>query len=110
MMSIGVEPGDLSHHVSGRPFAYVVSIGPSGPKVVAHLPEVKGSEVRIAGIGRGTSRNVVTDPCVTLVWPPSDESTDGYGGYSLIADGTAAVDGADLVIVVTGAILHRPAG
>lgn len=112
-MSIRVTPVDLSEHLAGRPFAYVVSAGESGPKVVAQVCRVTGSQVRVADVGRGTAANIERDPHVTLVWPPVDSPSHDLDRYSLIADGVASVDDddgrSDLVIEVSGAILHRPA-
>lgn len=61
--------------------------------------------------GRGSVRNVEANDRVTLVWHPPSEP-----GFSLIVDGVAGVvdgsDGAegrpDLLVVPTGAVLHRP--
>ena len=44
-------------------------------------------------------------PVVTLCYPPTEPD-----GYSLIVDGTAAVDGESTVrFSPSGAVLHRPA-
>ena len=56
-------------------------------------------------VGRGTARNAAARSAISLCYPPVDD-----GGYSLIIDGTAAVDGeATVRLAPTGAVLHRPA-
>ena len=113
-MSIRVTPAALPEHLAGRPFAYVVSVGENGPKVVAQVCQVADGRVSVADVGRGTAANVERDPRVTVVWPPVDVPVNDLDRYSLIADGVARAepgdDGhVDLVIEVSGAILHRPA-
>ena len=107
-MSIRVLADDLASHIGNRPFAYLVSTGENGPKVVAQRVTLRGSRAHAPAVGRGTLANVVRDPRVTLVWPPA--TGDGeHDAYTLIADGVASVDGSDVVVEVSGAILHRPA-
>jgi hypothetical protein len=56
-------------------------------------------------VGRGTARNAAARSSISLCYPPTDE-----GGYSLIVDGQASVDGEAMVqFTPTGAVLHRPA-
>ncbi len=54
--------------------------------------------------GRGSCANVAAHPSVTLLYPPLDQP-----GMSLIVDGTAAVNGTDVVVRPASAILHKPA-
>ena len=67
-------------------------------------PDVVDDAVVVDRVGRHTQANVVTNPVVTLAFPPADAS-----GFSLLVDGTATVDGSTVTIAPTKAILHRPA-
>lgn len=69
---------------------------------------ISGAEVN-CGVGRRTARNGLERPLVSLLWPPAKD-----GGYSLIADGAITIVGtpgedAVATIVVSNAVLHRPA-
>ena len=62
----------------------------------------------VAGVGRRTAENIAERPLVSLLWPPAER-----GGYSLIVDATASLEGAGEAqrarFVPTHGILHRPA-
>ena len=53
-------------------------------------------------VGRSTRANATDHPEVTLLWPPVDDQE-----YSLIVDGTAALEDDVIRVTPTGAILHR---
>ena len=55
-------------------------------------------------VGRRTRANLVAQPEVALVWPPTS-----IAEYSLIVDGRAAVDEDRVWIAPSRAVLHRPA-
>jgi hypothetical protein len=55
-------------------------------------------------VGRHTQANAAARPEVTLVFPPRE-----VGGYTLLVDGTADVDGSTVTVAPVKAILHRPA-
>ena len=109
-MSIAVEPAGLAavaaRHGSA---AYVLTVGDStAPRVVHVAVSVAGDGVIRAVVGTGTAANAAVRPNVAVLWPPADD------GYSLIADGTATVEGepgpdARVTITVTSAVRHRPA-
>lgn len=104
-MSMRVELGELTARLAEYGFAYLVTVGESGrAHVLAVSPEVTGSGLLVAGIGKHSVANASVHPDVTLVWPPTVE-----GGYSLIVDGTAIVGDGELRIEPVKAILHRPA-
>jgi hypothetical protein len=74
------------------------------PHVVAVTPVWDGDQM-VMSVGRGTARNAAERSAISLCYPPVVD-----GGYSLIVDGTAAVDGESTVrFVPSGAVLHRPA-
>ena len=60
--------------------------------------------ILVDGVGRHTQANAAAHPDVTLVFPPRER-----GGYTLLVDGTATVDGSTVTIAPVTAILHRPA-
>ena len=84
--------------------AYLVSVNGDGrPHVVSAAVEWHDDRI-VAGAGRRTAANVGERPAVTLLWPPYEE-----GGFSLLVDGVASLDGEQLRIAPEGAILHRTA-
>ena len=104
-MSISVPLEELADEVSKRGPGYLLTTAEGSRPHVVHLQfAVDGSELR-ADVGRSAVRNIGMQPAVTLLWPPDED-----GGYSLIVDGTAMVEGeATAVVAATGAVLHRPA-
>lgn len=62
----------------------------------------------VAGVGRRSAANASLRPRVSLLWPPAEA-----GGYSLIVDGDARVEGsgdaARVWITPLRGVLHRPA-
>lgn len=104
-MSIAVPLGELAERVAERGPGYLLTTTTDSRPHVMHLRfAVEGAELRV-DIGRSAARNIAAQPSVTLLWPPEE-----HGGYSLIVDATAVVDGeSGAVITATGAVLHRPA-
>ncbi len=108
-MSIPVQPADL--HAALRDFAsgYLLTTAASSdsPQVkVVTVDPVAGTDgtLRIGGPGRGTLRNLELNGVVTVVFPPAERH-----GFTLLVDGNASVDGEDVVVTATAAVLHRPA-
>jgi len=104
-VSIGVAIEDLAGEVARRGPGYLLTTNVESRPHVMHLRfSVDGATLR-ATIGRSAGRNIGRQPAVTLLWPPQEP-----GGYSLIVDGTASLDGESAVLVTaTSAVLHRPA-
>lgn len=104
-MSIPVAPADLQQALADFDSGYLLTTASSRVKVVTVDPEadVEG-RLRIAGPGRGTLANLAQNPDTTVVFPPRERH-----GYTLLVDGTAQVDGEDVVVTATAAVLHRPA-
>jgi len=48
------------------------------------------------------------NPHVTLVWTPTTNEVE-FHDYSIVADGSASIQGEDIEIAVTNAVFHRPA-
>jgi len=104
-MSIPVEIDHLSQTLADFAAGYLVTSDQGRVKVVSAEPVLADGAFRVAAPGRGSLANVGVNPEVTLVWPPLEAP-----GFSLIVDGTAAVDGHDVVITPTGGVLHKPVG
>lgn len=104
-MSEKVELGQLGNRLQDFDVAYLVTVGDDGRvHVLSVWPELGAAGLVVDGCGRHSQENATTHPDVTLVWPPAQS-----GGYSLIVDGSATVDGETITVAPTKAILHRPA-
>jgi hypothetical protein len=103
-MSVPVDLAAVGEAMGGRPHCYLLTVSDDGrPHAVAVAPTLDGPEL-VAVVGRRTATNAAARPAVSLLWPPAEP-----GGYSLIADGTATVDGGEVRVALTWAVLHRPA-
>jgi hypothetical protein len=104
-MSIPVAIEDLAAATRGYDWAYLLTVRDDlRPHIVAVTPTWDADHL-VMSVGRGTARNAAARTAISLCYPPVTE-----GGYSLIIDGTAAVDGDSTVrFAPTGAVLHRPA-
>lgn len=104
-MSIPVQVADLERARAQYGAGYLVTVAADGAaKVVTVEPSVTGDAVVVTGPGRGSLANAGARPAVTLVFPPAEPH-----GFTLLIDGTATVEGEDLRIAPTSAVLHRPA-
>ena len=104
-MSIPVAIDDLAAATGEYGWAYLLTVRDDlRPHIVAVTPVWDGDRIAMS-VGRGTARNAAARSAISLCYPPVVE-----GGYSLIVDGVAAVDGeATVRFSPTGAVLHRPA-
>lgn len=104
-MSIAVAIEDLAAAIGEYGWAYLLTVRDDlRPQIVAVTPAWDGEEL-VMDVGGGTARNVSARSSISLCYPPVDD-----GGYSLIVDGVAAIDGeSTLRFAPTGAVLHRPA-
>jgi len=107
-LSIRIEPTGLADRLVGRRFAYLVTTGRERAHVVALRCEVESDRVRVIAPGRSACANVATNPHVTLVWIPTTNEVE-FHDYSIVADGSASIQGEDIEIAVTNAVFHRPA-
>ena len=108
-MSIPVKPADLQAALSDFDSGYLLTTAASAesPQVkVVTVDPVAGADgtLRIVGPGRGTLHNLAANAVVTVVFPPGERH-----GFTLLVDGDAVVDGEDVVVTATAAVLHRPA-
>ena len=103
-VSIAVAPEDLADAVARMGPAYLLTLGDRPrPHVGSVHAEVVGGVVRVREVGRTALGDVAGQDAVTLLWAPLDP-----GGYSLIVDGTATVEGDRVDVVADRAVLHRP--
>jgi hypothetical protein len=104
-MSIPVAIDDLATATSEYGWAYLLTVRDDlRPHIVAVSPAWAGDRLVMA-VGRGTARNAAARPSISLCYPPVED-----GGYSLIVDGDASIEGEETVgFAPTGAVLHRPA-
>lgn len=104
-MSIAVARHELAEAVRRFGFAYLVTVGAEAAVHVVAVPTaVRDDALVVTGLGRRTRANLAERTAVTLVWPPPEP-----GGHSLIVDGDGALDGDELRVTPTRAVLHRPA-
>lgn len=104
-MSIPVAIDDLAAATGEYGWAYLLTVRDDlRPHIVAVTPQWDG-DLLVMSVGRGTARNAAEHSSISLCYPPVVD-----GGYSLIVDGAAAVDGESTVrFTPSGAVLHRPA-
>jgi hypothetical protein len=104
-MSIPVAIDELAASTGEYGWAYLLTVRDDlRPHIVAVTPSWEGGQLTM-DVGQGTARNAVARPSISLCYPPVED-----GGYSLIVDGDASVEGQAVVrFTPTGAVLHRPA-
>lgn len=103
-MSIPVDVADLARALQDFGSGYLMTVGESGAvKVVTVDPTVADGVLVVTGPGRGTLANLARTATVTLAFPPPEPR-----GFTLLVDGTGEVDGEDVRVTPTGAVLHRP--
>jgi hypothetical protein len=104
-MSIPVAIEDLAAATGEYGWAYLLTVRDDlRPHIVAVSPTWNGDAL-VIDVGRGTARNAAAHSAISLCYPPAAE-----GGYSLIVDGDASVEGETTVrFIPSGAVLHRPA-
>jgi hypothetical protein len=104
-MSIPVALDDLRAAVAERGgAAYLLTVSDAGAPHAVHVAVAWDGDRLAADVGKRTAANAAARSQVSLLWPVRDG-----GDYSLIVDGTAAVDGRRVLVTPTHAILHRAA-
>jgi hypothetical protein len=104
-MSITVMVQHLAETLTRYRFAYLLTVGDdTRAHVVAVTTTLANDTLLVTDLGRKTRANLAAHPLVTLVWPPVDLSD-----YSLIVDGVGSLRDDELAVVLTRAVLHRPA-
>ena len=88
-MSLSVDLTELTEALADFGFAYLLTVNDGGrPHAVAVTPEVTDGVLAVRDLGRRSVANTSARPHVSLLFPPRE-----VGGYSLIVDGDAKVDG-----------------
>jgi hypothetical protein len=104
-MTIRVDLTELTATLADFEYAYLLTVNDEGrAHAVAVTPDLTDGAFRVHDLGRKSVANAAARPLLSLVYPPRDP-----GGYSLIVDGDATVDGDTVSITPTTAVLHRPA-
>ena len=102
-MSVLVDLADLSERLREFDRGYLLTTKDGLVKAVSVRAVPEDGGLRIATPGRGSVANVDANPNLTLVFPPLTDP-----GMSLLVDGIGAVDGEDVLVTPTGAVLHKP--
>jgi hypothetical protein len=102
-MSVVVDLADLPVRLQEFDRGYLLTSKDGLVKAVSVRAVPEDGGLRVATPGRGSVANVGANPNLTLLFPPLTDP-----GMSLLVDGTGAVDGEDVVVTPTGAVLHRP--
>lgn len=103
-MSVPVAIDDLAETLTGFDAGFLLTTSDDRVKAVSVAPVLAGGVLRLSAPGRGSVANVGANPTVTLLFPPRTPPD-----FSLLVDGTAVVDGDDVVVTPTAAVLHKPA-
>ena len=101
-MSIPVAVDRLAETLADFDAGYLLTTADGRVKAVSAAPAHADGTLRVSTPGRGSIANVSVNPVVTLLFPPRG------AGFSLLVDGTARVDGDDVVVVPESAVLHKP--
>lgn len=104
-MSIPVDVSDLARTLADFGAGYLLTTGDGRVKAVSIAPELVDGVLVAHAPGRGSCANVAANPQATALFPPLTAP-----GFTLLVDGTAAVDGDDVRLTPTSAVLHQAAG
>ena len=102
-MSVLVDLADLPKTLADFDRGYLLTSRDGLVKAVSVRAESEDGGLRIATPGRGSVANIDANPNLTLVFPPLTNP-----GMSLLVDGIGAIDGDDVLVTPTGAVLHKP--
>jgi hypothetical protein len=103
-MTIPVPLDELRSRLADFPSGYLITVRDDGRAQTLAVPTRLEDGVLMATVGRRTAANATARPQVTMLFP----GTSGTE-FSLIVDGDAAVDGEQITVMPTWAVLHRPA-
>ena len=102
-MSVGVELDRLHEEVARfGATPYLLTVSDDGRPHATSVSVSWADGTLVAGVGRRSAANCADRPDVSLLWPPVEE-----GGFSLIVDGAASVDGEQVTVSPARAVLHR---
>ena len=103
-MSIAVDLAELGATLAQHPWGYLVTVRDDGRAQTLAVPTCYEAGALVAAVGGRTRANALARPQVTVVFPGATGNE-----YSLIVDGDAEVDGDQMRVTPTWAVLHRPA-
>ena len=84
--------------------AFVLTTSDDGRPHISHVTVTHEDGVLCCSVGGHSAGNARARSRIAVLWPP--HSADGF---SLIVDADASVDGSELRLTPTKAVLHRPA-
>ena len=103
-MSVAVDIAHLGDELERfGPTGFVLTTSDDGRPHISHVAVTLAQGVLCCTVGGRSAGNVRARGQATVLWPP--RATDGF---SLIVDADAAVEGSELRLTPTGAVLHRP--
>ncbi len=103
-MSVAVDLAELGTVLGEYDAGYLLSTTQGRVKAVTVDPELIEGALVVREPGGGSSRNIIANAQVTVLFPPLERH-----GYTLLVDGTATLDGDDALVAPVSAVLHRPA-
>jgi len=104
-MSIAVAVERLGEEMARfGPTAFVLTTSDDGRAHISHVAVTHRDGVLCCTVGRRSAGNAEARAQIAVLWPPRE--TDGF---SLIVDADAIVEGSELRLTPTKAVLHRPA-
>ncbi|MEO8692806.1 MAG: hypothetical protein ABI658_04765 [Acidimicrobiales bacterium] len=83
--------------------AFVLTTSDDGRPHISHVVVTHDGGVLTCTVGRRSAENAATRAQIAVLWPPHEAD-----GFSLIVDADAAVEGSQLRMTPTKAVLHRP--
>ena len=101
-MSVVVDLAEIPDRLREFDRGYLLTTRDGLVKAVSVRAVAEAGTLLVATPGRGSVANVGTTPTVTLLFPPRED-----GGMTLLVDGAATVDGDDVRVTPTGAVLHK---
>lgn len=101
-MSVVVDLAEIPDRLREFDRGYLLTASDGLVKAVSVRATAQSGALVVAAPGGGSLRNIGANPSVTLLFPPLEA-----GGMSLLVDGRAAADGADVRVTPSGAVLHR---
>lgn len=103
-MSIAVPLDELAERLAAYPWGYLVTVRDDGRAQTLAVPTEYADGALVATVGKRGAENATARPNVALVFPGPTGAD-----FSLVVDGEAAVDGDQVRVTPTWAVLHRPA-
>jgi hypothetical protein len=102
-VSIAVGLDELRQRIDEFPTdPYLITVGDDERAHSVAVPVSWSQNELVVPVGNTTAANATRRPSVALLWPPPER-----GGFSLIVDADARVDGNEIALRPTKAVLYR---